>query len=428
MGKSFLQSSSNIVFTYEPYTWSFSPVGMLSRGITPENFEIRLGSAGVWSDISVFITSNNTNAVSTIHSRIDGVHGSQSMSVPNYATGRFTQTQSDNITKDSKVAIDVIPGDDGGGSGTSFFPSNITSVFKPSISGSTTSFFGGIDGTSRAADTTRYSMGGSGWVTTTEANSQVVMPISGSFKKMWFYVSAFTATEAKTMVFRKNGSNGNQQASFNGTGYFSDDTGVDEVSMGDLVNMMIAGGGTGNYRIRGFVDTFESISSKFLMGCGGNNIDYSPAGPVARFPFSTTQYSTFDPSAIYNVMPLTASFVGCYVSNNNNSDQRTLHFGTNLVTYKSINVPTGSVGWFSSSISPEHHISSGSYLSNYYSNGGQTFVIQSSVFMFDGPYEEYIPPTPIDPHMNVWGNKSPFGTSFTIRNHPGGMNVLFLGK
>jgi hypothetical protein len=271
MSKSILMSASTTVVGAGGSTTKFWNLhGGLDNTGTESQAQQKVYTGGTYSFMRVNVTVNTETGTSTFIFRKNGANGNQTFPVAASGTGVFVDaTNTDTVVTGDLVNLKST----GGSAGGSWSLSLIASVFETGDSTTVTKMTYGIPaGTSgmTAAATTWYPplMGSSSTVSvpdTTEANSQSLQRVSGTFKNLSVSVLTNSRTTIGTVTFRKNGSNGNQTIPITagGTGIFEDVTHTDTVVANDLVNYSYTSGAadTAAISINSFSSEFKTTST-----------------------------------------------------------------------------------------------------------------------------------------------------------------------
>lgn len=195
-------------------------------------------SAGVWSNLSIVITTNTLSAAATFSSKVNGAGGNQTMSIGAGATGRFTDTtNTDTIAANTDLEYSLATA----AGGTAIVRTVMSSVFNATTDSLQ------VYGACQGADTTlngvtRYNalsgnITGDSTVNQTEASCQLTMRSTATFQKYTVRVRTNTKGGNSFAKFRKNGANGNGSITIGAgvTGLLSDTSNTDSVVSGDLV-------------------------------------------------------------------------------------------------------------------------------------------------------------------------------------------------
>ena len=299
MAKTLLTTSNN---TSNSSGTDFWPLGITfgsNDRPTEANTQMTYRLAGTLSLLWCNVTSNTTTAASTLRTRVNGVNGNMSVSIPNATTGEFEDsTNTDAVASADEVNYQLVTGGTG-----SVNPSVISSVFD--ATSNTVVKFAGYAGGGLAissASTTQYLTlaGGEMNGLTTEANRQTEINTAGTLKNLFLYISANTRTTATTFRARINGANGNQSISVAGSssGIFEDTVNTDTIAANDLVNSLwTTGTGIGTLTLYLIALDLETTNSKFSFASGDalslaqGTTRFLSIGGGMETPFSVSGYA-----------------------------------------------------------------------------------------------------------------------------------------
>jgi hypothetical protein len=215
---------------------------------TEANVQQKNISAGSYSRLGTFVTSNTSTNAATVTFRKNTANGNQTFSIGASSTGYIEDT----THTDSVVSGDLINVATTSGAGTvNSVPTFMVTTFTASSTnvdlrqGSTRTASQGFSNT-----VTNYMKicGGSLFVFATESQSQIKFPFAGTFSNLIANLVSTSGSGAQNMVTRINGGNGNQTISINpaATGYSQDATHSDTFNLNDLVNLTLPAIGSGS--------------------------------------------------------------------------------------------------------------------------------------------------------------------------------------
>jgi hypothetical protein len=227
--------------------------GIVQNSILSNNTELNtqylIRFACSWFQLDVRISSNTLTSASTVNSRINGLNGTQLVSIAAGATGNFVDAiDIDSLSSGALINYQVIIGS----TGTSITIQKIQTHFQ-TIPPNNFFFFmvGNIGGGAISFNfgTTFYfplehqlSI-----VVSVESNVQTkIRGINLNATNLFVIISANSLDGSTTVTTRKNGVNGNLSVSIAAaaTGSFEDTIDTDFYSTGDLVNYQMVTGGT----------------------------------------------------------------------------------------------------------------------------------------------------------------------------------------
>jgi hypothetical protein len=209
--------------------------------LTEARTQVTWRQAGTFSGLFTTIqATNNIPNPSTLKSRIGGVNGNQTVTIPSSTTGDFTDsTNSDSISVGNQLNYRLAAGGGGGLLNIAIATQN----FAPTTTSNTPNRLvcDSLGVSDNATLTTYYfspmgqlSVGGS---STTEANAQFKSKITATLTNLYVYITSNTVAIA-TLTSRIGGSNGNLSISIGSgvTGILEDTSNSDSISSGNLFN------------------------------------------------------------------------------------------------------------------------------------------------------------------------------------------------
>jgi hypothetical protein len=251
---------------------------------TESSAQINWQAAGVFSNLYCRLSVNASTGAGTFKFRKAGSNGNQSISIGAGVTGEFQ----DSVNTDSVVAGNPIDYQWTIGSGGSASITLAAACFAATTNTiavlANASTGAGISSVS-ATTWTALSSNVAG-ESSSEANVQYTMRLTGTFQHMQVVISANTRTDTTTFGFRKNTANGNQTISVltTQTGAFIDNTHTDSVVSGDLVNFFTTtGAGSGTITVIGLTVDLSSTANQSTSICGAQ-------GGTQNINANTTQY------------------------------------------------------------------------------------------------------------------------------------------
>jgi len=258
MGKSFMVSSgtNNVAVANTKY---FLPGTARNDAQASEtNAKRRMYDAGSFSGLGIRVTSNSSDQIASLKSRVNGADGNQIVSITAATTGWFEDSSnSDAVVATDDFAYEIsIPA----GSGTMSF-TILSSIFE--ASSDTIKLYSNIELLVAPADKF-MSITGNGTVNTAqEIDVESEIENAGTFQNFSIIVTSNSSATAPVIRSRVNGANGNCAISVTAltTGFFEDVANSDIVSAGDMYNFIIDG--TGFTVLLGFVScTFVNTASE----------------------------------------------------------------------------------------------------------------------------------------------------------------------
>lgn len=228
-------------------TTYYLPVGGFTAGaITTEaNTQFKFKTAGTLKNLQVYVRSNGSANATIIGSRIGGVNGNLSISIPGSQTGHFEDTgHSDSISIDNLANLYLTTS-----TGTvSFRPQTLHVDFETTNNSLHYINNRGAGVTVNAGVTTYFGMSGGLDTSTTESDYQFPIGHSLVLSNIGAYISANGITAATTIKTRVTAGDGNQSLSIGSglTGYFEEPVlHTDNVTSAQNVDYQIITGGSG---------------------------------------------------------------------------------------------------------------------------------------------------------------------------------------
>lgn len=243
-------------------------------------------TAGVYSNLAINVLTND-RGTSTYRFRSGGANGNQAISIASSTTGWLIDTN----------GVDSVPGAGElvnyqiviGAGGTTFTRVASSIRFTPIAPQNTIMkyFTVGGGGTQGASITSYSALGGfAGSTTTTEANMQFKVKLSGTFQNMFITIGTNSRSDATVFRFRKAGADGNGACSIaaSTTGVVEDTTHTDSVSSGDLVNYSVAtGAGTGTITFGQIGIELVTTDGTFHEMAAGNSGGIAQASNLTQY-------------------------------------------------------------------------------------------------------------------------------------------------
>ena len=197
--------------------------------------------AATLSSLRFRISENTRDGASTGRTRINGVNGAQSVSIPASTAGNFEDiVNTDAVAVGNSVNYQLVPG---GASGT--ITARVIQVKSTSVGRQVIASYVDV-GTVAFGTTAYYPAEGLGQdPTATEANVQGLAQVNFATKNLFVRSPTNSVNGASTIRTRRNTGNGNLSVSIpaSTTGTFEDTTRGDEFYPGDLINYQIVTGG-----------------------------------------------------------------------------------------------------------------------------------------------------------------------------------------
>ena len=240
----------------------FSAPGVTDRVTTEANAQIRIPSAGVMKNLFWRFTANTNSSAETVISRINGVDGALSLSIPATTTGNFEDiTNSDTLAANDLYGLRITRT---GASGAAWGGGALTTNFE-----STDGFFffggGVVSGQLLSDGLTRYFLNFE--PRTLEADQQYRLFNSHTFDKLRLYILTNAATSPSTFDLRKNEASTALTISIGAglTGAFTDDTNSVSGIAGDRIIMRSVNGGGGSLTYGSYTMRVEAAAGAILL-------------------------------------------------------------------------------------------------------------------------------------------------------------------
>jgi hypothetical protein len=270
-------AGSSASFTSTANTTAYVPIAGSPTQVTTESTQqIKMNTAGTFSDMGVRISTNSVNTATVFMFRLNAGNTSLTFSVAGSTSGWFEDTtNSVSVAVNDLVAIRYVPGTTG-----TFVQHVIKTEFDTDDSDTnsinrmaiTTA---AVNTTLTGASTTYYWHTQSQMPTATstvEADQQSIEQYAGTYRNLGVRITANSRTNTTTVRLRKNGANGNQAASItsSGTGWFEDTSNTDSVVANDLINYSIVNGtGTSAISYAMISVEYQSTTNPGLGRLGG---------------------------------------------------------------------------------------------------------------------------------------------------------------
>ena len=230
----------------------------------------KIHSAGTWSNLGAYVSSNGKTTTTTFRSRINGADGNQSVSFGSGATGQAVDTSNTDSLSANDLINYVMEVSGTGTITVETLTSQIAYTSDSSISLWSDTRTGG---TRTASATTHYVrlLGGFTTMTnTTESRAQVALGVSGTISNFAISVGTNTYSANATFRLRKNSANANSTVTItagSGSTTFEDTTNSDSISASDLLCCSISGGTSGSLTLRGvtFKLTYPSATRRVFL-------------------------------------------------------------------------------------------------------------------------------------------------------------------
>ncbi len=242
-------NTTPILVSHWPYTIAFGqtryapPVGAVDFTTTTEaRTQYTFRTAATLSNLRVYLSMNLNNGSSTFRTRVNGVNGDQSVTVPASTTGAFEDTtNTDSISPGDPVNLQAVTGGTLGNMTINIAQMKSNSARRQVAATSCLSV-------TLAANLTRFLPveGFSQWYATVEADSQVAALTPFTARNMFVNVPTNSVDGASVFTMRKNGANGNLTVTVpdSTTGTFEDTTHTDTFIETDTLSWQIVTGGT----------------------------------------------------------------------------------------------------------------------------------------------------------------------------------------
>lgn len=228
-------------------TTAFSTLAGQSTWTTTEaDAQWKSKVAGTCRNFGIMIESNARTTATTFGSRIAGVNGNMSVSVPGTPGSAWYEdiSNSDAISYDTTMGYYITTGTGTGTIGMSFIRMEFYTVnnYFQLMGSSNTAV------TVNASTTTNFPISGRIEAEPTESEIQITARIPIRLSNLQCYITGNTVSATSTIRLRKNGANGNLAVSITGStnNWFEDLTGaVDEIAPTDKINYQIVTGASG---------------------------------------------------------------------------------------------------------------------------------------------------------------------------------------
>lgn len=247
--------------------------------VTQANTQVTWRTAGIISDLYVYISANTIDTTSTIKLQVNGSTVNSTLSIAGDTTGEFKDTSS----SDSVAAGDELNFiRETGTPGTSMNVKSMTFCFSATTNtvvkyGNAST--GGV--TVGASASNRFVSFERAVFQTVEGLTKRNFATAGTLKNMYVYFSANTRSLDMPFRSRIDGASGNLLVTVTAstTGAFEDTSNTDTIADGDLVNFMHdATGGTGSSTFQIIAVEFETTNSSFMTFTSSNTAMAASAG------------------------------------------------------------------------------------------------------------------------------------------------------
>ena len=271
MAKVIINAKNSTPISYAAGGTSYSVLTIIeiASETTEARTQVPFSSIGTFSKLYVRVTANTVITDSTWRLRVNGANGNSSVSITALTTGEFQDnSNTDTISADDDVNYQIVIG----AGGTSITVSVVSILF--SASSNTLMKWGGIESTGGAtfstASTSFFSQinAASTALITTESNTQTEINSTGTWKRLFGYVSANARITTTTIRSRVNAGNGNQVLSItaSSTGAFEDTSNTDTISANDLINyVVVTGTGTENLVLQHIHTEYLTTNNSFTV-------------------------------------------------------------------------------------------------------------------------------------------------------------------
>lgn len=232
------------------------PIAGEITGTTLESSTNRkIGFAGTWQNMGVYVGSNSKTTTQTFKSRVDGVDGNMSISFTASSTGwGFDTSNTDSLSGGEYInGIVNISGSGTINYGTFYSEINYTASTAYSLVSETRT-----SSTRTASATATYLpiLGGfRGWTTnTTESRAQISLGVAGTISNFAFWGGGTNGyTGSSTVRLRINGADGNISITVPaGVGNeHTNTTDTDTVAASDQICISVVGGTSGDWALKG---------------------------------------------------------------------------------------------------------------------------------------------------------------------------------
>jgi hypothetical protein len=250
-------------------------IGSTIINATESNAQTDIRVNGTLKNFQVVISINSRSDSTAFKVRKNGTDGNQSISVSASTTGIFEDTSNtDSISTGDLLNVSITTG---GGTGSI----RLQTVYSE-LDNSGNHFEMGNTSTSgrtHVASTTYYLglYGEMFTITTVENREQQNAQFAFTAKNLRLYISANATTASSTFRTRVNGANGAQSVSISAgaTGWFSDLSNTDNISIGDLICFQLVNGAGGGVTtmlalLQGTIGTIDGVFSS--SGLGSSNL------------------------------------------------------------------------------------------------------------------------------------------------------------
>ncbi len=233
---------------------------------TEANTQVKMRTAGTFSDLGFFVVTNTLNASSTVTFRKNTADGSQTLSVNAAATGHFTDaTNTDTIVSTDLVGYRLNTTASASGSITT---SGVFSVFSATTNTTQRWAVHGVVGPSTTSATEYIPLASAAALNTTEANAEYKLHSSGTLANLFVFSQSNGRSTATTVTVRKNNADGNGTFSIPGStsGTFEDIVNTDSVVANDVITLKsVTSTGSGTIFLLPAIDFTSTDSKSYLL-------------------------------------------------------------------------------------------------------------------------------------------------------------------
>ena len=322
-------------------------VGYRANNATEAATQLKVYDTLTGRNLYVRVPTNSVNAATTIRTRVNGVDGNLSVSVPASTTGTFEDTtNTDSLVSGNNYNYQIVTG---GGAGT-IFPN--TKSVQLEHADTLTTYLACAGSRATAAGSTRnFVVVGRNIDVAAVASSQYRIRFSATWSRIRIYVSANATTAASTFRSFKNGVNGAQSVSIGAglTGEFEDTTNSDTLVATDLINYRLAVGAGGALTHTLMQSRITTTSTDTMVGFAGdgNNVNWNSTGFMAYGGGMESFATETSVQALVRTTPQTVRNLFVYVVANARLNASTIESRKNSAPGNlSVSIPTLATGIF----------------------------------------------------------------------------------
>jgi len=216
--------------------------GFLCSDLLEAAKKTRIRDSYTWARLYVRVTLNTRTADCPVISRINGINGNQTITIPALTTGVFE----DNVNSDNIVNDDLVNWRLSVPSGGSNLYISVVSSFLTSVSNVTISQANSPNELQVFGITRYYTVLGVVQQVAAEVDTQQLLRQASTLSNLRAYIKTNNLDGASTLRLRVNGADVNQVLDIGAatTGEFEDAVNTDDVVSGNRINYAVVTGGT----------------------------------------------------------------------------------------------------------------------------------------------------------------------------------------